>query len=124
MIKTYEEFSLNEMSSNDPILVALRAAKMVREKNKKEEAERRKKRVYGKKREDLEYDLSSIADDLKGLYQDKRGIYQDMEDEAGKKGDEWTDDDANHYGKRLNDIDDEIEKLITRRNQIEIKLAY
>ncbi len=123
--KTTEIISLEESrDANDPILVALRASKMEREKNLKAEAERRKKRVYGKQREKLEDELWNISQDLKDAYAERRNIYTDMEAEAGEKGDEWTDDDANRYGSRLNLVDNEIEDLIKRRNTIEIKLAY
>jgi len=30
-----------------------------------------------------------------------------MENEAGQKGDEWTDDDANRYGEQFNELDDQ-----------------
>jgi hypothetical protein len=132
-MKTFEEFverktetvPLEESrDTNDPILVALRASKMEREKNLKAEAERRKKRVYGKQREKLENELWNISQDLKDAYAERRNIYTDMEEEAGEKGDEWTDDDANRYGSRLNLVDTEIEGLIKRRNAIEIKLTY
>jgi hypothetical protein len=64
------------------------------------------------------------SQDLKDLYSDKRTLLNDMEAEAGEKGDKWTDADANRYGGELNDIDSQIEKLLVRRQEIEIKLAY
>lgn len=130
LLKTFTEFineatdEIYEADHNDPVLIAIRAAKMSREGSKREEEARRKKRVYGKKREELEWELIEISTELKDLYKDKRGLFIDMDEEAGQKGDEWTDDDANYYGEKLNTIDDEITRLIKRRNEIKIKLSY
>jgi hypothetical protein len=109
---------------NDPVLVAMRAAKEDRKKKVEAQRERMQKRVYGKQREKLEDELWSISQDLKDAYAERRNIYDDMEAEAGEKGDAWSDDDANRYGSRLNLVDDEIENLIKRRQTIEVKLAY
>jgi hypothetical protein len=117
--------SVNEgVDVNDPILVAMRAAREDRKKNAAAQKERMKKRVYGKQREKLEDELWDIAQDLKDAYADRRELYNDMEAAAGEKGDAWSDDDANQYGKALNAVDDNIEKLIKKRQEIEIKLAY
>jgi hypothetical protein len=83
-----------------------------------------KKRVYGKQREKLEDELFSIQQDLKDAYAERRDIFNDMDAEAGEKGDSWSDDDANKYGSRLNSVDDMIKSLITKRQQIEMKLTY
>lgn len=119
-----ESYELNEISNNDPVLIAIRAAKMEREKKMADYKQRMKKRVYGKKRQAIEDELDDIIADLKELYSDKSEIFSDMENEAGQKGDDWTDDDANRYGTELNAIDDKIEKAIKKRQALEIKLAY
>ena len=123
-IHTFENFLNEGMDQNDPVLIAIRAARMDREKKVAAQKERMKKRVYGKKREALEDQLWKISMDLKDAYAERRNIYNDMESEAGEKGDSWTDDDANRYGSRLNLVDAEIEGLIKKRQEIEIKLAY
>ena len=123
-LHTFEGFLNEGLGMNDPILVAMRAAKMDRAKSVAKQKEAMKKRVYGKQREKLEDELWDISQDLKGLYSDKRNVFNDMESEAGEKGDEWSDTDANRYGSELNDIDAKIEKLLTRRQELEIKLAY
>ena len=128
-IPTFDEFlnentEVNEMSINDPLLVAIRASKEDRKKSLTAQKERMKKRIYGKKREDLEDQLWQISQDLKDSYADRRITYNDMEAEAGEKGDKWTDDDANRYGSKLNSIDDEIEKLLQKRQEIELTLSY
>lgn len=123
--KLNEELELNEaQDSNDPVLVALRASIEDRKKSMALQKERMKKRVYGKQREKLEDQLWHINQDLKDAYIERRNIFDDMEAEAGQKGEDWSDDDANPYGVRLNLVDDEIKSLITRRQQIEIKLTY
>ena len=111
-------------SMNDPILIAYRAAKEDRKKSAAAQAELKKKRVYGKKREALEDQLWDIAQDLKDAYVDRRTTYDDMEAEAGEKGNDWSDKDANRYGDMLNKIDSKIETLLQKRQELEIKLAY
>jgi hypothetical protein len=123
-MKSFLEIINESINNNDPILIALRASKIEREKSLKAEDERRKKRVYGKQREKLENELMDIHVDLQDAYAERRNIYSDMEAEAGQKGENWSDDDANRYGSRLNLVDDEIESLIKKRNAIELKLAY
>ncbi len=123
-IRTFESFLNEGLDLNDPILVAIRAAKEDRKKSAAAQKERMKKRIYGKQREKLENDLWTISQDLKDAYAERRNILNDMEAEAGEKGANWTDADANRYGSQLNSIDDEIEGLIKRRQEIEIKLAY
>lgn len=123
-LPTFEDFLNEGMDLNDPVLVAVRAAREDRKKAVAAQKERMKKRVYGKQREKLEDELWKISQDLKDAYAERRNIYDDMDAEAGQKGTDWSDDDANRYGSRLNLVDDEIESLIKRRQAIEIKLAY
>ena len=123
-LQTFEDFLNEAMNINDPVLMAMRATKMYHEKSLAAKKERMKKRVYGKQREKLEDELWEISQELKDLYFNKRQVFANMDAEAGQKGDNWTDDDANEYGKELNDIDSQIEKHLARRQEIEIKLAY
>ena len=127
-ITRFENFlneSINEARDlNDPVLLAIRASKEARKKSLAVQKENMKKRVHGKQREKLEDNLWSISQDLKDAYVERRNIFADMESEAGEKREKWTDDDANRYGAMLNKVDDEIEKLISKRQAIEIKLAY
>ena len=123
-LQSFKEFLNEGLGMNDPVIVAIRAAKMDRAKTIAKQKEAMKKRVYGKQREKLEDELWDISQDLKDLYSDKRNLLNDMESEAGEKGDEWSDSDANRYGDELNDIDAKIEKLLIRRQELEIKLTY
>jgi len=115
---------LTEMTYNDPVMIALRSAKMKRDKQKKAEDFAKSKRVYGKQRKKLELDLDDIHSELNDLYTDRAETYRDMEEEAGRLGDDWNDKEANKYGKELNKIESKIEKLLKKRNKLEIKLAY
>ena len=121
---SFMDFMNETVDLNDPILVAIRASKEARKKSTAAYKERMKKRVYGKQREALEDKLWSISQDLKDAYYTRSEIFREMDLEAGQKGKDWTDDDANEYGERLNKIDDEIENLVKQRQQIEIKLSY
>jgi hypothetical protein len=127
-ITRFENFlneNINEARDlNDPVLLAIRASKEARKKSLAVQKENMKKRVHGKQREKLEDNLWRISQDLKDAYVERRNIFADMESESGEKREKWTDDDANRYGAMLNKVDDEIEKLISKRQAIEIKLAY
>lgn len=122
-MKLFEILS-EEFSANDPVLMALRAAKDTRQKNLKAYAASMKKRVYGKKREDLVDRLETLNDDLLDLYKQKKQAFIDMELDAGEKGSSWSDQDANEYGDMLNSIDEKIDSLIKTRQKIEIALSY
>ena len=127
LIKVLNKFKkgpVTEADNNDPVLMAMRAAKMEREKSLSAQTASMKNRVFGKQRAGLEDDLNDIAAKLKGLYSDKRNTLNDMEAEAGQMGNNWSDADANRYGSELNKIDSAIASLIKRRQSIEVKLAY
>lgn len=125
VVKSLTLESVDEaMDLNDPVMVALRAAKQDFAAKKAQAALDKKKRVYGKQREALEDQLWDIANELRDLTRERSGLYADMELEAGEKGDQWSDDDANRYGQELNDIESQIEALRQKRQDIETKLAY
>jgi hypothetical protein len=112
---------LSESSMNDPVLIAMRAAK---EKRAIELAKAKNKRkpLYGKERSKAQDMLWDISQDLKGLYSDRKHVLIDMEAEAGQKGDAWSDKDANRYGSELNNIDKKIEALLISRSKLEVRL--
>jgi hypothetical protein len=109
---------------NDPVLVAIRAAKQRTAAFKAWDIANPKKRpLYGKQREKAQDTLWDISLELKDLYAERTSIYSDMNAEAGQKGSDWADADANRYGGELNRVEDKIEQLIPKRKQLEIKLA-
>jgi len=115
----YEEFfegKVNEAGMNDPVLIAFRAAKMKREA---ELAKPKRKPLYGKQRLKAEDDLWYISQELKDLYSDRGQMLIDMEEEAEVEGGPIADE----YGDKLNKIEDEIQKLIAKRNKLEMMLA-
>lgn len=115
-MKVVESVEVNEAGMNDPVLMAFRAAKMKREK---ELAKPKRKPLYGKQREAAEDQLWQISMDLKDLYSDRGQMLIDMEQEAEAEGGPIADE----YGDKLNKIEDEIQNLIAKRSQLEIRLA-
>ena len=106
--KGLTEAKLNEADINDPILVAIRARKA---DLKKKAALPKVKRISTKqyyKLMDTEIDLIG---DLKNAYKEYEQLDSDMNQEAGQKGSNWTDADANRYGGKLDKIQTKIEKL-------------
>ena len=114
--------SVGESAINDPVLIAFRAAKIKRERELSNSVPTRKP-LYGKQREKAQDTLWDINLEIKDLYQDRDQLFYDMDLDAGQKGEEWTDADANEYGLMLNNVEAEIEKLLTKRTQLEVKLA-
>ena len=111
-----DESVINEAGVNDPVLMAFRAAKMKREK---ELAKPKRRPLYGKERMKAEDDLWQISQDLKDLYADRGQMLIDMEQEAEAEGGPIADE----YGGKLNDIEDQIQKLLAKRSKLEIRLA-
>ena len=48
--------------------------------------------------------------------------FTDMQIEAGQKGEDWSDDDANRYGGEMNKLEDKIAKLKARISKVESML--
>jgi hypothetical protein len=123
-----EELTLpiNELDINDPVLVAARAMKDAIAKKKVEQAANKKKRLYGKRREMVEFNLWDISQELKELYAERSDLLTDMESEAGEMGMEEFEkkDRHNFYGSELDRIEAHIEKLKKLRDDLETKLSY
>jgi len=106
------EGKLNEMDINDPILVAIRARKT---DLKKKAALPKVKKISTKqyyKLMDAEIDL---IDQMKDAAKEYQRLDSEMNQEAGQKGDAWTDADANRYGGDLNKLQTKIEKLAKQK---------
>jgi hypothetical protein len=106
------------MGINDPVLIAFRAARTKREQELANPKPRRNP-LYGKQRMAAEDKLWQISQDLKDLYADRGQILIDMEQEAEPEGGPIAD----KYGSELNQIEDKIQDLISKRQNLEIKLA-
>ena len=68
---------------------------------------------------DISVEISDVKQEINDLKRRRTELDMDMENEAGQKGDEWTDDDANRYGEQFNELDDQevelrkkLEKLV------------
>jgi len=114
----YESTVTEATDMNDPVLMAFRAAKMNREKQLAM-AKPKRRPLYGKQREKAEDNLWQISQDLKDLYADRGQMLIDMEQEAEAEGGPIADE----YGDKLNKIEDQIQKLISKRNKLEVMLA-
>ena len=113
------EAAVTEASDiNDPVLMAFRAAKDDRKK-KLAIPKPKRRPLYGKDREKAEDQLWDISLDLKDLYDERGQMLIDMEQEAEVEGGPIAD----RYGNELNKIETQIQKLIAKRNQLEIRLA-
>tara|TARA_R110000744_G_scaffold207503_1_gene326181 strand:- start:609 stop:944 length:336 start_codon:yes stop_codon:yes gene_type:complete len=93
---------------NDPILVAIRARKtmLAKEKSAPKVKKLSTKQYY--KLMDKEIDL---LQDRKKAVKDYEELDSEMNQEAGQKGDSWSDADANRYGGKLNDLQSRIESI-------------
>mgnify|MGYP003627390507 FL=1 len=96
------------MDMNDPILVAIRARKtmLAKEKSAPKAKKLSTKQYY--KLMDKEIDLLQDRKDAVKNYEE---LDSEMNQEAGQKGDSWSDADANRYGGKLNDLQSRIESI-------------
>lgn len=123
-MKNFEEFLNEKLDRNDPILMAMRAQKdaMVNSRDRAKIVNSPK--LTKKQLEAIENELMEIAEDLKDLYSNRSNLMIDMEEEAGQMGMDEFEKAGKHneYGSELEKIDDKIEKLVLRRQELETKL--
>jgi len=107
--KGLTEGMLNEMDINDPVLIAVRARATMIKKNKDEWKGFKKLSLdqYWKK---LEY-RSFLETQMKDAAKELEQLDSEMNQDAGQKGEDWTDADANSYGGDLDKLQTKIEKL-------------
>jgi len=97
---------------NDPILIAVRARKTMLDKAKSAPKVKKISMNQYYKLMDKEIDLiNQMKDAAKELAQ----LDSDMNQEAGQKGADWSDADANRYGGGLNKLQTKIEKLAKQK---------
>ena len=109
------ESKLNEMEINDPILVAIRARKtmLAKEKSAPKVKKISTKQYY--KLMDAEIDLiTQMKDATKEFDQ----MNSDMLHDAGQKGDNWSDADANKWGGGLDKLQTKVEKLAAKKRKV------
>jgi len=120
--KNLSESKLNEAEINDPVLVAVRARKEMLKQDAIKWAGYKKLSLdqYWKK---LEW-RSFIEMRMKEAAEELAQLDSEMNHEAGQKGEEWTDDDANRYGGELDKLQTKIEKLAKAKAKVNKEILY
>ena len=113
--KGLTEGMLNEMDINDPILVSIRARQTMLKKAKSAPKVKKISTKQYYKLMDMEIDLISQMKDAAKEYEQ---LDSEMNQEAGQKGDKWSDADANRYGGDLNKLQTKIEKLAKQKLKV------
>ena len=113
-----DEGKLNEMDMNDPILVAIRARKtmLAKEKSAPKVKKISTKQYY--KLMDMEIDLINQKKDATKEFDQ---MNSDMLQDAGQKGEAWSDADANKWGGDLDKLQTKVEKLA--KDKLKVKKA-
>ena len=113
------EGKLNEMDMNDPILVAVRARKTMLDKAK---SAPKYKKISTKRYYQLLDREIDIINQMKDASREFEQLDSDMNQEAGQKGDDWSDADANRYGGDLNKLQTKIEKLTAKKKKVQTSI--
>jgi hypothetical protein len=122
------ESKLNEMDMNDPFMIQVRVMRHAARERKalmqylKDNPKPKVRKISFDKYLDLLDTQSGLLDDLKDLTKQLQQADSDMNNEAGQKGDKWTDDDANRYGDILMDLEEEYEKVKAKLTKVEVKI--
>ena len=112
------EESINEaIDINDPVLVAMRAFRT--SYLKKGKATPKVKKISTTQYYKLMDREIDIIDQMKDASKEFEQLVSDMNNEAGQKGAEWTDADANRYGGDLDKIQTKIEKLTLQKKKVQ-----
>ncbi len=112
---TIPEGKLNEMDINDPVLVAMRAFKT---QLKKDKLKPKPKKISMNKYYKLMDMESDLIDQMKDAAKELAQLNSDMNAEAGQKGDNWSDADANRYGGDLDKLQSKYEKLAKQKAKV------
>jgi hypothetical protein len=117
---TASESLVTEASDvNDPVLVAIRSLKMEIAKAKAAPKVRKISMKQYYKLMDQEID---IIDQMKDAAEEFEQLDSDMNAEAGQKGEDWSDADANRYGGDLDKLQTKIEKLTKQKAKVKAAL--
>jgi hypothetical protein len=108
----FVEGKLNEMEMNDPLLIAIRARKQDIAKAKSAPKTKKISIAQYYKLMDAESDLIS---QIKAAAKDYEQLDSEMNQDAGQKGADWSDADANRYGGDLDKLQTKIEKLAKQK---------
>ena len=103
------------MDINDPILVSIRARQTMLKKMKSAPKVKKISIKQYLKLMDVE---SDIIDQMKDATKEYEQLDSDMNAEAGQKGADWSDADANRYGGDLDKLQTKIEKLAKQKQTV------
>jgi hypothetical protein len=116
------------MDINDPFMIQVRVMRHAARERKaymqylKDNPKPKVRKISFDKYLDLLDTQSGYMDDLKDLTKQLQQADSDMNNEAGQKGDKWTDDDANRYGGILMDLEGEYEKVKKKLNKVQVQI--
>jgi hypothetical protein len=111
----YNEGKLNEMELNDPILIAIRARKTMLDKAKSAPKVKKVSMKQYYKLMDTEID---IINDMKSIAKELDQLNSDMLHDAGQKGEDWSDADANRWGGPLDKLQTKYEKFANMKAKV------
>jgi len=115
------ESKLNEMDINDPILIAIRARQtMLKKAAGAPKVKKLSLDQYWKKLEYRSYIETQMKDAAKELEQ----LDSEMNQEAGQKGEDWSDVDANRYGGDLDKLQTKVEKLAKLKAKVNKSIMH
>jgi len=109
------EGKLNEMEMNDPILIAVRARKTMLDKAKSAPKLQKISTKQYYKLMDKEID---IINQMKDAAKEFDQMNSDMLQDAGQKGEAWSDKDANKWGGGLDRLQTKVEKLAAKKKKV------
>ena len=128
-VKITKEGKLTEaVDMNDPFLVAVRVMRQRAKEMKELDAlakkapKKRAPKISFDKYLDLLDSQRNIQEDIEDATRELKQTYSDMEQEAGQKGDKWTDKDANRYGGILNKLESKYAKLKAKKLKIDARV--
>ena len=116
------------MDMNDPFMIQVRLMRHASRERKaymqylKDNPKPKVRKISFDKYLELLDTQTNLLDDLKDLTRQLKQTDSDMNNEAGQKGDKWTDDDGNRYGAILMDLEAEYEKVKAKLTKVEAKI--
>ena len=115
-----KESTVNEATDlNDPVLMAIRVMK---DEMKKRKSLPKLKKTTIKQYFTLMDKEIDLIDQMKDATREFEQLDSDMNADAGQKGEDWTDADANRYGGDLDKLQTKIEKLAKQKAKVKLAI--
>ena len=119
-VKDFIKDFVNEATDlNDPVLMAIRRMKSEMEKRK---SLPKLKKTTIKQYFTLMDKEIDLIDQMKDATREFEQLDSDMNADAGQKGEDWTDADANRYGGDLDKLQTKIEKLAKQKAKVKLAI--